>query len=84
MGGIGQLYAAIYAPNANLEMKGGGSSGMVLGSMVAKTISMNGGTDFHYDEALGKLGTGNPFGIVKWRELQTATERASYTTQLGF
>lgn len=85
IGGNGQLYAALYAPNANLEMKGGGSSGMVLGSMVAKTISMNGGTDFHYDEALGKLGTGNPFGIVKWRELQSAQERATlYPTQLNF
>jgi len=85
IGGNGQLYAALYAPNANLEMKGGGTSGMVLGSMVAKTITMNGGTDFHYDEALGNLGTGNPFGIVKWRELQTAQERATlYPTQLNF
>lgn len=85
VGGNGQLYAAIYAPNGNLEMKGGGSSGMVLGSMVAKTISMNGGTDFHYDEALAKLNSGNPFGIVKWRELQSAQERATlYPTQLNF
>lgn len=75
VGGNGQLYAAIYAPNANVEMKGGGASGMVLGSVVAKSITMNGGTDFHYDESLANLGTGNPFGIVKWRELQSKEDR---------
>jgi hypothetical protein len=84
VGGNGQLYAAIYAPQGNVEMKGGGSSGMVLGSVVAKSISMNGGTDFHYDEALANLGTGNPFGIIKWRELQSASERTSYAAQLNF
>lgn len=84
VGGNGELYAAIYAPQGVVEMKGGGSSGMVLGSVVAKSISMNGGTDFHYDEALVNLGTGNPFGIIKWRELQSASERASYATQLNF
>jgi len=84
VGGNGQLYAAIYAPQAIVEMKGGGSSGMVLGSIVAKSITMNGGTDFHYDEALGTVTSGNPFGIVKWRELQSAAERALYASQLAF
>ena len=84
VGGNGQLYGAIYAPNADVELRGGGNSGMVLGSVVAKTISMNGGTDFHYDEALANLGGGNPFGIAKWRELQSDTERNFYLNQLNF
>ena len=84
VGGNGQLYAAIYAPQGAVEMKGGGSSGMVLGSIVAKSIAMNGGADFHYDEALVNFGSGNPFGIVKWRELQSDSERASYSGQLNF
>ncbi len=84
IGGNGQLYAAIYAPQGVVEMRGGGSSGMVLGSIVAKSINMNGGTDFHYDEALGTVSSGNPFGIVKWRELQSAAERATYASQLAF
>jgi hypothetical protein len=83
VGGNGQLYGAIYAPNADVELRGGGSSGMVLGSVVAKTINMNGGTDFHYDEALANLGGGNPFGIAKWRELQSADQRALYYNQLN-
>lgn len=84
VGGNGQLYAAIYAPNGVVELKGGGSSGMVLGSVIGKSITMNGGTDFHYDEALATLSAGNPFGIVKWRELQSAAERSGYATQLNF
>jgi hypothetical protein len=84
VGGNGQLYAGIYAPNASLELKGGGASGMVLGSVVANTISMNGGTDFHYDEALARLSTGAGFKISEWRELQTYSERATYSSNLSF
>jgi hypothetical protein len=74
----------IYAPNAAVSMNGGGTSGLMNGAIVAKNITMNGGTAFHYDDALGRLTTGNPFGISKWRELQSATERASYNTQLNY
>jgi hypothetical protein len=81
VGGNGKLAAAIYAPNAAVTLQGGGSSGAVLGSIVGNSISMNGGTDFHYDEALANLCTGNPFGIVKWRELQTPDERAPYASK---
>lgn len=73
----------IYAPNANVSMNGGGSSGLMNGSIVANTITMNGGTEFHYDDALGRLTTGNPYGIGKWRELQSAAERATYAAQLA-
>lgn len=78
IGGNGQLTATVYAPNADIEMKGGGSSGQVSGSIVGRTISMNGGTNFHYDVALGRLSGGNPYGISQWKELQSAAERAPY------
>jgi hypothetical protein len=84
VGGNGQLAAAIYAPNAAVEMRGGGSSGQVSGSVVAKTIDMNGGTDFHYDSALGNLTSGNPFGVARWRELQTEAERTPFVSILNF
>ncbi len=84
VGGNGQLYAAIYAPNATLTLQGGGSSGKVLGSVVADSISMNGGTDFHYDEALASLNSGAGVGVSKWKELQSAAERNTYATQLNF
>jgi hypothetical protein len=84
VGGNGNLYAAIYAPEADLEVKGGGSSGSMAGSVIGKTVTFTGGADFHYDEALAKLTAGNPFGIGTWRELQSAAERATYATQLAF
>jgi hypothetical protein len=82
--GNGNLTAVFYAPNADVSLNGGGSSGLMNGAVVAKSITMNGGTEFHYDDALGRLTTGNPFGISKWRELQSATERATYATQLAY
>ena len=78
IGGNGQLTATVYAPNADIEMKGGGSSGQVSGSIVGRTINMNGGTNFHYDVALSRLNGGNPYGISAWKELQSAAERAPY------
>ncbi|MDB6115476.1 MAG: hypothetical protein JWQ62_2421, partial [Lacunisphaera sp.] len=81
--GNGKLTAVIYAPNAIVSLNGGGATGLMLGAVVAKDITMNGGTAFHYDDALGRLTTGNPYGISKWRELQSDADRAPYATQLG-
>jgi Tfp pilus assembly protein PilX len=82
--GNGNLTAVVYAPNADVSLNGGGTSGLMNGAVVGKTITMNGGTEFHYDDALGRLTTGNPFGISKWRELQSYSERAAYATQLAY
>lgn len=82
--GNGQLIATVYAPDADVDLNGGGSSGLMCGAVVAKTITMNGGTEFHYDDALGRLTTGNPYGISKWRELQSASERAAYAVPLAY
>jgi hypothetical protein len=82
--GNGQLRAAVYAPNAAVTANGGGASGQIQGSIVTNSITMNGGPDFHYDEALGNLSAGAGVGVSQWRELQTAAERALYTSQLNF
>lgn len=82
--GNGQLKAVIYAPHAEVSLNGGGTSGLMLGSVIAKEISMNGGTEFYYDESLANITTGNPWGIAKWKELQTESERNVYTSQLNF
>lgn len=82
--GNGQLSAVVYAPNAELSMNGGGSSGQVMGAAVANTISVTGGSTFHYDEALASLTSGNPFGVSKWSELTTATQRSVYKGIMSF
>jgi hypothetical protein len=75
--GNGVLHAAVYAPNANVELKGGGSSGEACGSIVANDVRITGNYAFHYDEALAKEGSGNPFAIGRWRELTTAADRVN-------
>jgi hypothetical protein len=82
--GNGHTSVSLFAPNAVITMSGGGSGGDFYGAIVGYSVRMNGNTRFHYDEALGRLYTGKPFGIAKWRELQTAAERDVYVAKLNF
>jgi len=53
--GSGAFYGTVYAPLANVRMSGsGGTYGSARGRLMTKT----GTADFHYDEALGRLGGG--------------------------
>lgn len=70
--GNGVLKAVTYAPNADLKINGNGS---VSGSFIAYDITMVGESNFHYDESLADLDTGNPYGILRWDELSTKPER---------
>lgn len=82
--GNGQLSAVVYAPNADVTMNGGGSSGSVYGAVVADTISVTGGSDFHYDEALAAMSDGRPFGVSLWSELTTSAQRSTWSSVLSF
>lgn len=77
--------AAINAPNADFSITGNAE---IWGSVVARNVALNGNAAFRYDEALldfaNTTGTGNPWGISKWRELTQVSERAAYTTQFSF
>ncbi len=73
--GNGALRAAVYAPNAAVTINGNGD---VMGSVVANEVTIVGNAAFHYDEALATYGNNTPFGIAKWRELDTAEARAAY------
>jgi hypothetical protein len=79
--GNGATSVSFFAPNANISMSGGGSDGNFFGAIVANSVVMNGNAAFHYDESLGRLYTGKPYGIAKWKELQLATERNEYAAK---
>lgn len=79
--GGGSLSGVIYAPNGSVTINGDGS---VWGSIVAEDITLTGNANFHYDESLGNLGTGNPFRVAKWKELTTAAERAGVASKFTF
>ncbi len=70
--GNGALSACVYAPMGSVTINGNGD---VAGSVVANDITVVGNAAFHYDESLGNLVTGNPYGISKWDELTTAGSR---------
>lgn len=76
--GNGSGAAVIDAPNAIVTLGGGGSVGSLSGSVVAKQIKLNGHYPFHYDEALKRLGDGNPMRLGLWREITTAAQLVSF------
>lgn len=62
---------SIYAPQADLQLDGGGSPNNTVqfsGACVTRSINMNGHLNFHYDEALAKLGP-SIYKAISWREL---------------
>jgi hypothetical protein len=66
--GNGQFAGMIYAPNADVFVKGGGSRGDMYGSIVADNIFFNGVTSLHYDEALSDSGAVIDYRIASWFE----------------
>jgi hypothetical protein len=82
--GNGILSGVIYAPNASISLNGGGSNGRVLGAMVGNTVSVTGNSTFHFDESLANLHTSKLWGLSKWRELVSASDRNTYASDLSF
>lgn len=70
LNGNGTWVGTVYAPNANLAMNGGGARGDMSGSIIAKTITLNGQVQFHYDESL--TANNNPTGylVASWQSLK--------------
>lgn len=78
LGGNAALYAAVYAPHYNFVINGGGSSGEMHGAVVGYQVVMNGGANFHYDEALADMAGGDNFTIDSWRELKGVGEQLPF------
>lgn len=72
--GNGQLYSTVYAPNADVELKGGGNSGEVMGGVVGFTAVVTGNSNFHFDEALLDIEFGGGvYTITSWLEMNRET-----------
>jgi hypothetical protein len=64
--GSGALIGTIYAPEANVTLSGSGGN---FGAVVASTVTLSGGSGFHYDECLG-IGAGFlRYIVTSWKEL---------------
>jgi hypothetical protein len=61
-----KMEAAIYAPNADANLKG---TADLRGSLTAKSVTLTGSSSFHYDESLARRVPGYSYRAVTWREL---------------
>jgi hypothetical protein len=78
--GNGDFRGLVYAPNSSVKLNGNGN---ISGSVVGKDITLTGNAAFHYDESLSQLGGENPFGVIRWREFASPSDRALYAVQLA-
>ena len=64
--GIGDLYAALYAPKSDINI---GLNGDIFGSFVGNNVVYTGNGALHYDERLSGIGDIFNYGITSWKEL---------------
>ncbi|HXG46689.1 MAG TPA: collagen-binding domain-containing protein, partial [Methylomirabilota bacterium] len=68
--GNASFTGAIYAPNADLVLNGGGNDTVdFVGASVTATARLNGHFNFHYDEALATIGPSRGWIVTSWNEL---------------
>ena len=81
--GRGMSYMAAPRGSQFYTAGGGTWSGSTFnGSVIMKSCTLCGGVKFHYDESQGSLGSG--VAMARWKELQSADERAVYSAPLNF
>jgi len=69
LGGNSVFTGVIYAPNAALDLNGGGGSpNDFSGAAMVKSAKFNGHYKFHYDEALPKSPWWRGFTVTSWNE----------------
>jgi hypothetical protein len=66
--GNGGFCGSVYAPNFDIELKGGGNTDNIFGAFVGNTVRMTGVQSVHYDEALADGGLITDYKIVSWYE----------------
>ena len=70
LGGNAKFTGAIYAPQADFQLNGGGDDTYdFVGASVTSTVKMNGHFNFHYDEALADLGPDIGYMVTDWNEI---------------
>ena len=71
LGGQPTITAFIYAPEAALQLNGGGSDYYhSVGAFFMKSVKLTGNMGFHYDEAFSLLGPSRGFIPYFWQEVQ--------------
>lgn len=75
----------VYAPNADIALRGGGSSGRFDGAIIGRSVTFNGNYDFHYDIRLGStLASERFFRPTTWIELNGSSGALARDTRVPF
>jgi hypothetical protein len=70
LNGNGQFTGILVAPNAAVQLNGGGNNIQdFIGCLIASSVKLNGHFNFHYDEALKSLNGGGRYLIKSWNEI---------------
>ena len=68
--GNSSFTGTIYAPNADFTLNGGGNNTIdFIGASITKSVKMNGHFNFHYDEALRRIGPFRAYIVTGWNEM---------------
>jgi hypothetical protein len=68
--GNGTFVGTIYAPDADFTLNGSGNTTIdFIGGSITKTARMNGNFNFHYDEALRRIGAFRGYIVSSWNEM---------------
>jgi len=78
LSGKSEFIGTILAPEANVQMNGGGNNIGFVGSLMANSVKMNGGFSLHYDEALGNQPSTSRFLISSWNEVDPNSLPSGY------
>jgi hypothetical protein len=74
LAGNGGFVGAIYAPQADFVLGGGGNNAQdFVGASVTGTVKMSGHFNFHYDENLARVGPNRFFLVKSWNEIDPKT-----------
>ncbi len=68
--GNGQWVGTVYAPNARVRLLGGGVNGDMSGSIIGKSITLDGQVSFHYDESLNTNNRPTGYLVASWQSLR--------------
>ncbi len=69
-GGNADFTGTIYAPDADFTLNGSGKTVFdFIGASITKTAKLNGHFNFHYDEALRKIGPFRGYIVNSWNEM---------------
>lgn len=83
--GNGYLSASVYAPNATVELKGGGTAGRVFGAVVGYDAKLTGNSWFSFDQSLSELNLGGSgYEVVAWTEMTNVTVETTEVVLDGY